>query len=190
MAQFQFDGKKLRQLREERGLYLKDVAAAVGCSAAAVGQWETGKRNPSTAAAKKLAEFFDVDSASLWLGLASSSQDSNSFPPPKTEGDIIRHVAALVSVGFTLKFSENEETGKSTAVMFSPDIDKKTDLWGALVSVGAIQNAVAAGFGVNVVDGSTIPADWQSILGPYLDFALAELDKIPLDKEETPAPEE
>lgn len=49
----------LKELREESGLSLKKVAAAVGASDAAVYKWESGLAEPKVCYLIKLAELFD-----------------------------------------------------------------------------------------------------------------------------------
>lgn len=49
----------LKELREESGLSLKKVAAAVGASDAAVCKWEAGHAEPKVGYLIKLSELFD-----------------------------------------------------------------------------------------------------------------------------------
>lgn len=53
-------GKKLRELREEKGLLQKDVANFLNISTSAYGYYEQGKRNPDIENLSKLADFFNV----------------------------------------------------------------------------------------------------------------------------------
>lgn len=50
----------LRELREKRGLYQKDVAAAIGVDRTTYVKYERGDSEPSHAVLKQLAEFFGV----------------------------------------------------------------------------------------------------------------------------------
>ena len=51
---------RLRLLREEKGLFQKDIANFLKVSIPAVNQYEHGKRDMSTETVVKLAEYFDV----------------------------------------------------------------------------------------------------------------------------------
>lgn len=53
-------GKRLRQLRIERGLRLKDVADAMGVTLRAIQNYEQGIREPSLSILIKLCDFFGV----------------------------------------------------------------------------------------------------------------------------------
>ena len=50
----------LADLRKARGLTQKELASVFRCSAAAVCQWETGKRTPSLAMAERISMFFET----------------------------------------------------------------------------------------------------------------------------------
>ncbi|MGO4417248.1 helix-turn-helix domain-containing protein [Streptomyces sp. MCAF7] len=55
----------LRELRLRRGLTQGQLAAALGCSRAAVSTWETGRGLPRPERLRQLAEFFGVSVAEL-----------------------------------------------------------------------------------------------------------------------------
>ena len=61
---------RLKELREERGLTLDKLSAALGgkISRAALGRWEQGLRTPNMENIKLLAKFFGVTSDYL-IGL-------------------------------------------------------------------------------------------------------------------------
>lgn len=54
--------QRLREVRTEKGLRQKDVAAAVGVSMQAICNYEAGTRDPSLDILCKLCDFFDVTS--------------------------------------------------------------------------------------------------------------------------------
>jgi len=62
-------GSRLRQLRQERNLYQKHVAEALGLTSVAIVYYEGGKRSPSLEIFEQLCHFFDV-SADYLLGLS------------------------------------------------------------------------------------------------------------------------
>lgn len=53
-------GKKLKKLREERGLLQKELASKINVSSGAIGMYENEKRNPDYKTLNKLADFFEV----------------------------------------------------------------------------------------------------------------------------------
>jgi putative transcriptional regulator len=54
-------GEKLRALRQQRGLTLKQLAQAIGHTTHShISELETGKRRPSLDLALRLARYFDV----------------------------------------------------------------------------------------------------------------------------------
>jgi len=52
---------KLAELRKKKGLTQKELAKALKISESAIAMYETGRRTPSLARAKIIANFFDVD---------------------------------------------------------------------------------------------------------------------------------
>lgn len=63
-----FMKERLKQLRKEKGLTLKQVSAALGLTTSAYAHYEQGIREPSIAVLKKICIFFDV-SADYLIGL-------------------------------------------------------------------------------------------------------------------------
>ncbi len=53
-------GERLRQLRQTRRLFQKELAEALGTSRNTVASWEAGHRTPEMAAAQRLADYFGV----------------------------------------------------------------------------------------------------------------------------------
>jgi transcriptional regulator with XRE-family HTH domain len=86
-------GEKLRALRCERGLSQKDMAAALGVSAAYLSALERGKRGvPTWALIQKIIGYFNViwDDAEELQRLAESSRprvviDTSNLSPAATE---------------------------------------------------------------------------------------------------------
>lgn len=52
---------KLAELRKKKGLTQKELARALKISESAIAMYETGRRTPSLARAKVIANFFNVD---------------------------------------------------------------------------------------------------------------------------------
>ncbi len=61
-------GKRLKELRLEKGVYQKEVAEAIGVTKGAYGNYENGHREPEYAILVKLCKYFKV-SADYLLGL-------------------------------------------------------------------------------------------------------------------------
>lgn len=60
--------QRLRELRQDRGLSMKQLAKAINTTDAAVSNWENGINEPKISYLKALALFFNVSSDFL-LGL-------------------------------------------------------------------------------------------------------------------------
>lgn len=52
--------KKLRELRKQYGIKMKDIAQMINVSESAISQYETGKREPDFHTLRALAEYFNV----------------------------------------------------------------------------------------------------------------------------------
>ena len=61
-------GKRLKSLRQEKGLLQKQVAAELGITESGYGFYEQGKRTPDSQMLKKIAAIYNV-SADFLLGL-------------------------------------------------------------------------------------------------------------------------
>ena len=70
---------KLRELRKNKGITMKELGKLVGVSEAAISQYETGKRQMSNEVLLRLGEFFDV-SVGYLLGV-----ESEKAPAPEGE---------------------------------------------------------------------------------------------------------
>lgn len=71
---------RLKLLREERGLFQKDIATLLNVSIPAVNQYESGKRDMSTETVVKLAEYFGVSTDYL---LGKSDNRNSDIPVSK-----------------------------------------------------------------------------------------------------------
>lgn len=60
-------GKRIRELREEKGINQKQLAQEIGVAQSAVSQWESQTNEPKASYVKSLADYFDV-SADYLLG--------------------------------------------------------------------------------------------------------------------------
>lgn len=71
---------ELKKYRENAGLSQCELAEKIGVSQAAVGMWESGKREPNFATLCKLADYFGV-SVDAILGRAVSIAKSPALSP-------------------------------------------------------------------------------------------------------------
>lgn len=69
-------GKKIKQLRIERGLTLEQVEKDLGITNSAVSKWERGEREPKLQNVKMLAAYYGVSFA--WL--AGESDNPYIYP--------------------------------------------------------------------------------------------------------------
>lgn len=72
-------GKRIKQLREERGITQEELAIIIECSTAMIGLIETGKRVGSVQNLVKLAEYFFVSTDYL-LGLTNEKRETLNVP--------------------------------------------------------------------------------------------------------------
>lgn len=63
------DIERLKQLRLERGITIKEVAASLEMTVSAYAHYEQGRREPSIDILKRICRFFDV-SADYLIGLS------------------------------------------------------------------------------------------------------------------------
>lgn len=69
-------GKRLAQLRKERGMTQDDLAASLRVSRSTIGMYEQGRREPDFEFLDALADFFDVSMAYF----VSDSDDPGKYP--------------------------------------------------------------------------------------------------------------
>lgn len=63
----------LAQLRSERGMTQRELAARVGCYAKDVSRWETGARTPGAESLAKLAAALGCTSDDIILGILTAN---------------------------------------------------------------------------------------------------------------------
>ena len=95
---------KLRELREAKGLYQKDVAAAIGVDRTTYVKYERGTSEPSYNILSKLAEYFNV-SVDYLLG-RQATMDS---PTPSVPGSKWIPVLGAVAAGVPIEAIEDIE---------------------------------------------------------------------------------
>ncbi|MCD8206889.1 MAG: helix-turn-helix domain-containing protein [Bacteroidales bacterium] len=86
-------GRKISELRQEKGLTQRDLSEHLGVSSGAVGMWETGKRQPDPETINKLADYFEVSIDYLFGREANNSSDL-AVPDEEIE-ELLGYYAAL-----------------------------------------------------------------------------------------------
>lgn len=94
--------KRLKSLREEKQLYQKDLADALGLSRSTITAYEAGKREPDQNTLKHIANLFNV-SVDYLIGHTdirekpkSEKKDSNAtYPLPREFDEILRETNVL-----------------------------------------------------------------------------------------------
>lgn len=71
-------GQRLKEMREEAGLSMLQLAKAVGVSDAAICKWENGLAEPKITYLVRLAEFFDCT-----IDYLTGKEDGYATTPPK-----------------------------------------------------------------------------------------------------------
>jgi transcriptional regulator with XRE-family HTH domain len=92
-------GKRIKQLREEKGLLQKDIARIIGITDSAIGHYERGARFPDPETLRKLAEYFGV-SVDYLLGRTDVRTPTQPWRPaitPKDEKDIAKDLERIMS---------------------------------------------------------------------------------------------
>lgn len=88
-------GYRLRSLRDERGLPLRKVAAAVDMDSTLLSKIELGTRLPTQPQTAKLAGFYDLDSEELEAErLSAEFWNRNSDNPAAARAALILHESA------------------------------------------------------------------------------------------------
>lgn len=61
-------GKRLKELREQEGLTVTEMAEVIGVSRTSVGNWERGSKQPRKNHLKKYADYFEVSQKDVGIG--------------------------------------------------------------------------------------------------------------------------
>jgi transcriptional regulator with XRE-family HTH domain len=92
----------VRELRMKKGILAKQLAIEIGVSTATVSDWEHGRKNPTGARLKKLADYFGVDEGFV---LGYGIENPSLFVPenPDISGmseteQIVQHVLEKLDV--------------------------------------------------------------------------------------------
>ena len=78
-------GDRLKKIREQKGYSQRDIAAILGVSRSAVGNWEQGAREPDRKTIQRLSELYDVTSDYL-IGITDDPMTHEEFNRKLEEG--------------------------------------------------------------------------------------------------------
>jgi len=99
--------KRLKQLRDEKGVYQKDVAKFLGITTSAYGYYEQGERQPDPNTITKLAEYYNVSTDYL-LGRSNTRKEtSNDEPTPREIEEIFQNQVMYQGVPMTEEEKES-----------------------------------------------------------------------------------
>ena len=84
---------RLRELRKEKNITMKELGNIVGVTESAISQYELGKREPSNETLFKLADFFDV-SVDYLLGREEEEQ-KKPIPEDELDREILERFSKL-----------------------------------------------------------------------------------------------
>ena len=76
---------KLRELRKEKGMSMKELGEALGCSESTISLYENGKREPSFETLLKMGEFFGVT-----VGYLLGNEEKDPSPKAEVSDDDIK----------------------------------------------------------------------------------------------------
>ena len=62
-------GKRLKDLRQERGMTQKELSAKINCDQSMITRWESGENEPTASYIIKIAEVFET-TADFLLGIS------------------------------------------------------------------------------------------------------------------------
>ena len=87
---------RLKELRDQKGLYQKDIASFLNVAVSTYSYWENGTYEPDQTSLSKLADFFGVTTDYL-LGRSSSATAIQDRPDSDLAENFIREYGELFS---------------------------------------------------------------------------------------------
>lgn len=101
-------GKKLLELRKERGLTQAELARLLDVAQQSVAQWEKGKNLPGNVSRKKICDFFGV-SASFLYADDDKNVEKKKNKKPGVEIPVLGYVAAGIPIETITDIEDYEE---------------------------------------------------------------------------------
>jgi transcriptional regulator with XRE-family HTH domain len=137
-------GERIRELRRERGLSLRQVATSVGCSAAALSYIENGRNRPSVDLLARLAQQLDATFESVLGGALPPSVSV----PDASRGIPVAFSQFLLAPGDRRVHADGPRTGTVEIVFV---VEGQLTLW-----LGAAVYTLSAGSSVQFDDGRAV----------------------------------
>jgi transcriptional regulator with XRE-family HTH domain len=87
--------QRIREVREQLGMTQGDLAKAIGCTRPGIALWETGRRQVSIVALRKIARAFDMPLAKLLGEHGKGNVFRITDPRERTLIELYRHLSPL-----------------------------------------------------------------------------------------------
>lgn len=87
-------GNRIRELRKQRGITMKQLGEVVDLAESTISQYETGKRQPDNETLLRLSEFFSVTVGYL---LGAEEKETPATLNARDERDIAKNLEALLT---------------------------------------------------------------------------------------------
>lgn len=117
-------GKKIRELRTQKGIKQSELAEILGISTSAVGMYEQNRREPDITALKTISEYFGVSLDYLLSNDGVSEQKEN----PADEGEIAEDVVIYHRDGKTVRRTFTKDQLDMISAMLDAIPDKPKDI--------------------------------------------------------------
>ncbi|WP_242986528.1 helix-turn-helix domain-containing protein [Vallitalea guaymasensis] len=125
--------KRLRQLREDRGLKQKDIAKLLNITTSAYGYYEQGKRNLDMNTLKTLSDYYNV-STDYMLGRTDIPVPIETFLQDKQVDEKLNDLIEEISNSKNLKFN-NKQMNTQTRNFLIKMITNTCDIAGEINSI-------------------------------------------------------
>ncbi len=106
-------GKRIRQLREQKGISQEGLAAICSLHRTYIGLIERGERNLSISTVEVIAQGLGVAPSELFAGIEASAQATAKVRPTKTSSlsDLEAHIAAIRQILIDAKVTDSRRYG-------------------------------------------------------------------------------
>lgn len=101
---------RIRELRKQRGLTMKQLGAMFGLAESTISQYENGRRQPDNSTLLRLSEFFDVTVGYL-LG---AEKNAHAITDKRATNEDIK--LSVIEIELIRKFRRLDERGKSAVL--------------------------------------------------------------------------
>lgn len=160
-------GPFIRQLRKERGMTQRELAAALGVTDKAVSKWELGTSLPDVALLLPLAERLGVSATELLAGvpIQEAAAKTLEIPPRDTAGDLLsynpggRRAAAEAAAAVAVRGTQRQLPALGGGVL---DLRHGAESGADLVADRVRLPGAGLGGAAAPADGPPPPASWRT----------------------------